>query len=660
MTAGKLASAKPAATTNTFLYRCPIDKAASTVLNVANQGSSASSYRVALRDYDQTLTLDSSAYKFRQGNVISSYIVSVTPGLSKSSLTPGSKITLTNNNGSFKFMDIIKPTTTVTIPVKVETIGSASITAVTGGSFSPGTTLTGANGLTGTIYYYNSTNGTLQLNIAGITNSSTSFRVSGTGTEVSTSDLLNIDTELVTVTGKTGNSLTVTRASSATTAAAHTPGASVRIVRPTATTTTLSAAITDTAATSITVTSAASLNVGDYIRIGNEFLLIGLIVTNTLTVSRGQLGTTAATALNGATVTRHTDQSYVSLQYFANGEAVTSSAVSATISSGVSSSRTFNPATKFIYDIDNSGTFSLPPSLTFNVDRTYRFTQSDSSNTGESLYFSLSAESGTSYTVGVTTSGTAGSSGAYTQISTTSTTAPGLVTRGTTSGIGTSAALNLDPLYSQIYVYDVEGSLAATNAFNTTTGSNDISAVFAGPYGYVQGYTSTALKVTSGLNSSAFSTLTTTVTGTSGQFTFTVGSATGLIQGMAASGTGIGTGARITNISGTTVTVDVANSATVSGTGTFNHTFYDSPRTTGASRSIVTVSSLTTATDVNAEDYLFYDKALAGNTTDKNSSILIGPGQSLVVYSAANTISYSLNGFEDSTSDLTIYNYLRV
>jgi hypothetical protein len=660
MTAGKLASAKPAATTNTFLYRCPIDKAASTVLNVANQGSSASSYRVALRDYDQTLTLDSSAYKFRQGNVISSYIVSVTPGLSKSSLTPGSKITLTNNNGSFKFMDIIKPTTTVTIPVKVETIGSASITAVTGGSFSPGTTLTGANGLTGTIYYYNSTNGTLQLNIAGITNSSTSFRVSGTGTEVSTSDLLNIDTELVTVTGKTGNSLTVTRASSATAAAAHTPGASVHIVRPTATTTTLSAAITDTAATSITVTSAASLNVGDYIRIGNEFLLIGLIVTNTLTVSRGQLGTTAATALNGATVTRHTDQSYVSLQYFANGEAVTSSAVSATISSGVSSSRTFNPATKFIYDIDNSGTFSLPPSLTFNVDRTYRFTQSDSSNTGESLYFSLSAESGTSYTVGVTTSGTAGSSGAYTQISTTSTTAPGLVTRGTTSGIGTSAALNLDPLYSQIYVYDVEGSLAATNAFNTTTGSNDISAVFAGPYGYVQGYTSTALKVTSGLNSSAFSTLTTTVTGTSGQFTFTVGSATGLIQGMAASGTGIGTGARITNISGTTVTVDVANSATVSGTGTFNHTFYDSPRTTGASRSIATVSSLTTATDVNAEDYLFYDKALAGNTTDKNSSILIGPGQSLVVYSAANTISYSLNGFEDSTSDLTIYNYLRV
>jgi hypothetical protein len=660
MTAGKLASAKPAATTNTFLYRCPIDKAASTVLNVANQGSSASSYRVALRDYDQTLTLDSSAYKFRQGNVISSYIVSVTPGLSKSSLTPGSKITLTNNNGSFKFMDIIKPTTTVTIPVKVQTIGSTSITAVTGGSFSPGTTLTGANGLTGTIYYYNSTNGTLQLNIAGITNSSTSFRVSGTGTEVSTSDLLNIDTELVTVTGKTGNSLTVTRASSATAAAAHTPGASVRIVRPTATTTTLSAAITDTAATSITVTSAASLNVGDYIRIGNEFLLIGLIVTNTLTVSRGQLGTTAATALNGATVTRHTDQSYVSLQYFANGEAVTSSAVSATISSGVSSSRTFNPATKFIYDIDNSGTFSLPPSLTFNVDRTYRFTQSDSSNTGESLYFSLSAESGTSYTVGVTTSGTAGSSGAYTQISTTSTTAPGLVTRGTTSGIGTSAALNLDPLYSQIYVYDVEGSLAATNSFNTTTGSNDISAVFAGPYGYVQGYTSTALKVTSGLNSSAFSTLTTTVTGTSGQFTFTVGSATGLIQGMAASGTGIGTGARITNISGTTVTVDVANSATVSGTGTFNHTFYDSPRTTGASRSIVTVSSLTTATDVNAEDYLFYDKALAGNTTDKNSSILIGPGQSLVVYSAANTISYSLNGFEDSTSDLTIYNYLRV
>lgn len=599
MTAGKLAAVKPAATTNTFLYRCPIDKAASAVLNVVNQSGSSASYRVGLRDYDQTLTLDASSYKFVKGNVISSYTLTLTPGVQANSLTPGALVSLANNNATFRYLDIVKPTSTVTIPTKVTTVGTATISGITGGVFAAGNTLTGANGLTATVYYYNATNNSVTISIPNITNSTTSFRVSGDGTAVATSDLLNIDNELVTVTAKTGNSLTVTRASVGTTAAAHTAGAPVKIVRPTASTTTLSAAITDVAATSITVTSAtaASLAVGDYIRIGTELLLITAIATNTLTVTRGQLGTTAATALNGATVTRHTDQGFVSLQFFANSETLSNgSGVTATAVVGSSASSVFSPNTRFVYDLNNSGTFSYPPSLTLNIDRTYRFTQTDSSNTGETLGFKLSAQ-GASYTTGVTTSGTAGSSGSYTQIVVTSSTPTSLVTSGTTADIGLSVSVDTNPLYTQVYIYDVEGTIVATDSFNTTTGSNDVVTVTSGPYGYVHSYSGTALKVSLGLNSTAFTTAA---------------------------------------------------------------TFYDSPRTTGAVRSLTVVSAVSAATDINAEDYLFYGKSVSANTTDKNSSIVIGPGQSIVVYSSAIDLNYVLNGFEDSTNDFTIKQYSRV
>ncbi len=46
----------------------------------------------------------------------------------------------------------------------------------------------------------------------------------------------------------------------------------------------------------------------------------------------------------------------------------------------------------------------------------YRFDQSDSTNSGHPLLFYLEADKSTAYTTGVTTSGTPGSSGAYTQI----------------------------------------------------------------------------------------------------------------------------------------------------------------------------------------------------------------------------------------------------
>ena len=80
-------------------------------------------------------------------------------------------------------------------------------------------------------------------------------------------------------------------------------------------------------------------------------------------------------------------------------------------------------------------------------------------------------------------------------------------------------------------------------------------------------------------------TTTATATGTSGQFTILLTStpAQALSNNMLVTGTGIGTGAIITNvgtgISGATITLSVANSGTVSGTLTFSTTGYNSSQT---------------------------------------------------------------------------------
>jgi len=64
------------------------------------------------------------------------------------------------------------------------------------------------------------------------------------------------------------------------------------------------------------------------------------------------------------------------------------------------------------------------PYLEFTPGNTYKFDQSDSSNTGHPLAFYEDAAKTTSYTSGVTTVGTPGSSGAYTQIIPTASTPP--------------------------------------------------------------------------------------------------------------------------------------------------------------------------------------------------------------------------------------------
>ena len=65
---------------------------------------------------------------------------------------------------------------------------------------------------------------------------------------------------------------------------------------------TLGAAITTTTATTLTATTGTSWSAGQTVLIGTEQMHVQSVATNTVTVTRGINGTTAATALNGAAV----------------------------------------------------------------------------------------------------------------------------------------------------------------------------------------------------------------------------------------------------------------------------------------------------------------------------------------------------------------------
>lgn len=670
MTAGKLAAVTPAATTNTLLYRAPIASAASAILSVVNTTGANETYRVGLRDYDQIFTLDSDAYKYRPGNVISTYVVGLEPGVTKSSLIANSTIALASNNGNFKFLDVFIDSSTIDVPTKTAVIGTTQLSAApTGGVFAPGDLLTGQYGLTSTVYSVNTATNTLSTSFSNLTSVSSTVYIASL-TTVLAGDFLSIPniglgvttSEIVLVgTINSGTHIAnITRAQAGTSASEHYSGSSCRILRNSATTTTITAAL-NAVETTVNVASATGLTIGGSLKIGAEYMIIEGIVGLAVTVERGGYGSTAITHTSGASVTYATDEGRLIINYFDASETITSGAVTGILSTYTTTNNPSNPSAEYVFDVNSDGIYEVLTNFNFNIDRTYRFLQDDSSNLNHDVRFVVTG-SALAYTVGVTTSGVAGNSGAYVQIAISSATSTNLsLVDLDDSQYSLSTAIEDDPIYQQIYIYDVDGTLAEAESFNTGTGSNTIDYLYPGPYGYIHEYKGTKLKVSLGLNSSAFSTYTkTAVSGVSGQKTITLNNVTSLIPGMEVSGTGIATGSRVSSISGVVVTLDKSNTATVTGSILFEHIFYDSPREIGSTRSYVKYVSSTVSTYINDEDYLYYDNALVSKNTDKNSGIIVGPGQSLVVYSSAVGLNFIINGFLDSTLDFPVNSYNRV
>jgi hypothetical protein len=113
-----------------------------------------------------------------------------------------------------------------------------------------------------------------------------------------------------------------------------------------------------------------------------------------------------------------------------------------------------------------------------------------------------------------------------------------------------------------------------------------------------------------------------TGTGTAGAYTITVSSATGIALQQYVTGTGIGTGAYVVAISGTTITLSVVNSGTVSGAMSFQSDFlyllnkdvnfirqaYPGPTATGA-----------------PQYYALFGPSVTGSTISNELTFILGP-----------------------------------
>ena len=720
MTAGRLAASNPSATTNTLLYRSVIDQTASTVLTATNISGSGVTYRAALRNYDQILKLDGdepSNLIFNKGNPVSTYKLKITPGISFAAASPNAE--LNSQSGSrAKLLDVYKDTATINRYVKVEKIANFegdSQTLI--GTFQNGETITGAvSTFTATLKQFEATTGLIYANIADVAQGATSVKVSrNTGLAEGTKLMLSEDatatgTEVITIdTGGidvNNNTLTVTRGVYGTTASPIPGGQYAKSFIDSATASTINEGATFTAAdVTLTLTDATGFLEGSFIRVGNEIMSVTTVAGNDLTIVRGQYGTSAVDHNDGSAVTQMTDAGDYYLNFFTESEGLQGGTSNATISSNVTQgSNSITNQDRFtIAEGSIGGVYEYLTLSNHNNERTYRYDQSDSSNTGHPFRLSEQADgtqtlTGAEYTTGVTKVGTAGQAGAYLDITITSGTPLSLYsyaepavanTADANANYGFQIGTTLTPDYEEIYIYDVAGEpWAAAQAFEIggTTYTVQAGGVTVGKYGYVHEWNPTLneLKISLGVGSSAFATgdqLYDTPTLVDANRTMaevvagkvlaidTVGAANasrtaGTYSGLSPTG-GSGSGLKVDIVvaastgaatvtlinggknyaDGETLTVTDAN---LGGGGAPNLTFATDG--IGAGDGI----GATSTTYVKTEDYIHYGKAIAANASDRTTGIVVGPGQNLIVWASDTNIAFQVQGFESVSEDYTV------
>ena len=720
MTAGRLAASNPSATTNTLLYRSVIDQTASTVLTATNISGSGVTYRAALRNYDQILKLDGdepSNLIFNKGNPVSTYKLKITPGISFAAASPNAEINSPSGSRA-KLLDVYKDTATINRYVKVEKVANFegdSQTLI--GTFQNGETITGAvSTFTATLKQFESTTGLIYANIPDVASNATSVKISrNTGLAEGTKLMLSEDatatgTEVITIdTGGidvNNNTLTVTRSVYGTTASPIPGGQYAKSFIDSATTSTINEGATFTAAdVTLTLTDATGFLEGSYIRIGNEIMSVTTVAGNDLTIVRGQYGTSAVDHNDGSAVTQMTDAGDYYLNFFTESEGLQGGTSNATISSNVTqgSNSVTNQDRFTIAEGSIGGVYEYLTLSNHNNERTYRYDQSDSSNTGHPFRLSEQADgtqtlTGAEYTTGVTKVGTAGQAGAYLEITITSGTPLSLYsyaepavanTADANANYGFQIGTTLTPDYEEIYVYDVAGEpWAAAQAFEIggTTYTVQANGVTVGKYGYVHEWNPTLneLKISLGVGSAAFAvgdqfydtptlvdanrTMSEVVSGkvlaidtvgaanasrTAGTYSGlspTGGSGSGLkVDIVVAASTGAATVTLVNGgknyADGETLTVTDAN---LGGGGAPNLTFATDG--IGAGDGI----GATSTTYVKTEDYIHYGKAIAANSSDRTTGIVVGPGQNLIVWASDTNIAFQVQGFESVSEDYTV------
>ncbi|AIX23011.1 structural protein [Synechococcus phage ACG-2014a] len=301
---------------------------------------------------------------------------------------------------------------------------------------------------------------------------------------------------------------------------------------------------------------------------------------------------------------------------FADGDSVTNGSATATISTG----GVGTGEEEFVFSTTTSGgiyNLYLTDTLELFADRTYRFDISHTSMTGRD--FSLSetingewgpdntagnSDDGTEYATNKTTSGTAGDGGsAYIQFAfgnADNVPTPlyfydggtGTAANANYGGSDRSVTVSENFEYLSFFVFDIEGTWTnSTDTFTVDGTTYTLSAQTAGPYGMVRSFSGTTLTVIKGIGSADFA-----------------------------------------------------------GTDTFR----DVPASNDGTRALATVSSVDVASNaLEVTNYLTKDKTNAANNVDRLTSLVIGPGQSLIVESATQNNIFSLVGFQDNSTVLT-------
>lgn len=725
MTAGRLAAKKPAATTNTVLYRCPTTVTGSTVVNVCNQSGSAASYRMALRDYDQVLHLDgpesnngglASTYKFVKGNPISAYKINVIPGFQYSDAIPGTEFTTTNASTA-KLLDVFVDTSDKYYYAIVSEVSTIALEANTqAGTFTGGETLTGS--ISGfTALYRGGFDTELSIQVADVSAVATTVQISRNtgladgmyltlddadqGGEIAQIDVGGINT--------TTNTLTITRGVLGTTAAVIKHGKAINAWSEGSTVTTIDEGATFVAGDStLTVLDSTGFISGSFVLIDNEIAEITDVNGNDITLTRGVYGTADVDHNNGVNVTLLIDNGTYLINYFTEGETVTGASSNA--SAGLSFSTTTSAAinTKYLLsEVDGAADHILLNIIPLSVDRTFIFDLEDASCANYPLKFSADDPEGpngvgTEYTQGVSKVGTAGTAGAYTSIAVTDNTATNLFTyadgtpAGSTTGVGFNPQVDDNPTFTEIYIYDVGGEPlvdADTFTINNVTQTIQPNGVTAGAFGYVMDWDADLahLKIARGEGSPDFAAgdiFYDTPTLNNGDRTFVE-----IVDGKILSINNVG-GADVNRAAGTYANL-TANSTTgsgdltkalftvvVDGSGAATVTLVDGGKdfqvadtiqindgqlgNGGAAALTFDVATISTGVAVTGAalyetaDYLYYDNQVAANDTDKNSGIVVGPGENLVVYSSAADLSYVVNGFESPSDDFTVIQMTKV
>jgi len=718
MTAGRLAASKPGATTNTVLYSADIDNTASAVFTATNVSGSGVTYRAAVRDYDQILQLDgdeTTALEFQKGNPISQYKLKVSPGVSFSSAIPGADITTTNGSTA-KLLDVFKDTSILERWVKVEKLlFSTGDNANLTGIFQLGETVTGGtSGISGTLRSIDTESGGFHASIADVASGATAVNVSRNTGLADNARLMissiasDAGTEIISINASgintTTNVLTVTRGVYGTTASAIPAGAFAKCFIDSATASTINEGATFAAGdTTLTLADATGFLEGGFIQIGNETIQVSAVAGNDLTVVRGQYGTSAVNHNDGTAVTQMTDAGDYHLNFFTEAETITGGTSSATLPLNFSQgSFNIENQDRFIVAEGASGnTYELYLNKSLNNERTYKFWQTDASNTGHPFRFSEQADgtqslTGTEYTGNVTKVGTAGQAGCYLQIEITSNSPLSLEsyaepavanTTDSNAGFGWSMTVIANPAYEEIFIYKLRGAgFAAADQFtlSDTTYTIAASGVTEGSWGYVHEFDKALnlLKISLDGDSAPFvagDTLydtPTIVNENRYMATVVAGKAKTLDSVSGADGSraaGTYTGLSPTGGNGTLLKVDV----TVDGSGAATVTLVNGGKNYQANDTVTLTdatlgggggASLTfdvatigageaigaTAVDyVNEEDYFAYGKAIAANAVDRIAGIVVGPGQNILVYSSAAEISYSVTGFESQSEDYT-------